>query len=187
MRCLALVLLMSALPAAAQSRAPRPHAPRPPAPLPISGEWLWGVGSEPRPGPMQAVAHCGSRPAVLHIVERAGAVTAEAWDATPMLGGAVRPLPSFSTSVTEKLSGTFDGVRLTLAGTHDVIHQPLAHSRPAPDGGGVQARVPADVHEPVRLELRFVPRTGHFVGTRNGVAVWMARGTIIQGTGSCPP
>jgi hypothetical protein len=155
----------------------------------ITGDWLWGVGPEPPRGPVQAVAHCGSHPALIHVIEHdGGVVDAEVQEARPMTGGAAPPPPRFTTVVREHLHGALEGTRLLLEGTHDVVHRagPLP---PAPFGDAPPAppRLPPDVHEPVRVALRYVPRTGHFVGTRNGAAIWLARGSIVQAVGPCPP
>jgi hypothetical protein len=145
----------------------------------LAGLWVWGSGPEPVPGPVQYEAACGSQPAQIRIVENETGVEATVEEAKPMTGGAVRPTPSVWTAAEERLRGTFDGSVLTLTGTHVVTKYTSA--------GTVHAEVQSRAR--VRLELRLVKRSGHLVGTRNGVAVWAARASmpIRPMVGSCPP
>ena len=91
--------------------------------------------------------------------------------------GGVRP--ATTREEVEELTGTREGDRLVLNGTHRVTVRPTFPPRP---GVAAQTTVAA-----VRYELRLDRKTGHLVGTRDGQPLWLARFKVLPGNCPAPP
>lgn len=143
----------------------------------VSGAWLFGnYQPEPKQSVVSIAQRCWNGGVDFTLTEKGTKLTGTArWiEAT---GGVPRP----PRDETETLTGTRDGNHVVLTGVHKVV-----------TGASPYPAMPGETPDPpdakVRYDLRFDPKTGHLVGTRNGQPLWLARfKTHAANCGSPPP
>lgn len=136
-------------------------AAKPGAPPPLDGNWTFGAGT-PEPAERTVVIpHPCWEPSVTMFVQQRGAdVLAEiSWNSTPRRSSPSHVLEG------EHLTGKLEGDHLVLTGEH---------RRTTMGPRGPELPGDAETHLPVRYDLRYQPKSGHLVGTRNGQPFWAA-------------
>jgi len=143
----------------------------------LSGAWWFGdYGPEPKEAVIRVPQRCWNGGVDFTLTEAGKKVTGRArWiEAT---GGVPRP----PRDETETLTGTRDGNHIMLAGRHKLATFPDPIRDPAQGA-------PENGETTVKYDLRFDPRTGHLVGSRDGRPLWLARfKTYHAECGSPPP
>lgn len=143
----------------------------------LSGPWLFGAYQpEPKEAVVSIPQRCWQGGVDFTLIER-GKKLAGTVHWIEAASGVPRP----PRDETETLIGTHDGNHIILTGKHQVVTS--ASPYPAMPGE------PPDAPETsVKYDLRFAPKTGHLVGTRDGKPFWLARfKTTHADCGSPPP
>jgi hypothetical protein len=131
----------------------------------LSGAWWFGdYEPEPRKSVIEVPDRCEKKDDVnFTLKDRGKTLTGEArWiEVTP-------GMPRSECVEAETLSGTRDGDHIVLTGQHKIVtcFDPRRNHGDSTSKEGKQV---------VKYDLRFDPKTGHLVGTRDGKPLWLAR------------